>query len=163
MNARDALQALLDRLDYTRANCRLQDTVGDRLTPEMIADARMAVELQGGDASADDDAMLSVPVTTDFDSSKPTIGYLRVQRAALPPAPDFVFAIGCMMLDTQPNAPGTVPTREYVGRYRLTEVALVADAKYIGYLRQIGKLPAADDAGAKTADAVGKKESETPQ
>jgi hypothetical protein len=143
MNAKNALQAILDRMDYTRANCRLQDTVGDRLTPEMIADARMAIEFQGGDGDAGaDDALVSVPISDGFDHHKPPIGFLRVQRTALPPTPDFVFAIGYL----EPN----------VGTYKLTEVSLVADGKYIAYLQQTGKLPAA-------ADAVGKKESEAPQ
>jgi hypothetical protein len=85
------------------------------------------------------DEFCTVPVLVDFDSNKP-IGELRILRSALPPSPEFVLTIGFMAHEME-SAPGSIPSRPYVGRYDLCAVSLSSDDAYIGYLRQVGKLP----------------------
>lgn len=87
-----------------------------------------------------DDEFISVPVCLGFDSTKP-IGELRILKSALPPTPDFVFSLGYSVLETNALPKEELDLEAYVKRYELGQVALLSDANYIGYLRQVGKLP----------------------
>lgn len=84
---------------------------------------------------------VTVPVLTRFDNTIP-IGWLKIRKDALPATPTFCFSIAFMALETA-SPPGTLPAAPYIGKYRLQAVALVSDDSYVGYLRQIGKMPPA--------------------
>lgn len=89
-----------------------------------------------------DEEMTCVPVCVDFDGTR-RIGQLNVRTADLPKTPEFVFALGFRALELN-VPPGTVPDKPYAGAYELTDVSIVTDDGYIGFLRQIGKLPKAE-------------------
>lgn len=96
-----------------------------------------------------DATMIDVDVLIDFDQSK-KIGAMTIRRDALPEFPNFVFALGFQALGSVSDFKGTVPRSEYLGPYRLMAIAPVDDVKYLGYLRQIGKLD--DVAEGRKAD-----------
>ena len=101
---------------------------------ETLAERRPAA---GMNLSQDEGEMLTVPVVSKFGDPMP-IGWLKLVRDKLPPTPNYVFSLGFMALDKVRDAPGSVPRRDYVGRYQLREVAITSDASYLGYLRQTG-------------------------
>lgn len=74
------------------------------------------------------DKTITVPILLDFDSERP-VGMLTINKDALPPSHEFVFSVGVFV--------------ESDGQYKLECVGLVPDLKFIGYLRQIGRLPEA--------------------
>jgi len=86
------------------------------------------------------DEFITVPVLESFLNDK-VIGELKIRADALPMIPGFVFSIGFKCLEKPESAPGEVPRTAYKGPYELMCVSLVADENYIGYLRQVGKLP----------------------
>ena len=87
------------------------------------------------------DEFTTVPILENFLNDK-VIGELKIRTDALPVIPGFVFSIGFECLEKPESAPGEVPRTAYKGPYELMCVSLVADENYIGYLRQVGKLPA---------------------
>lgn len=89
------------------------------------------------------DEFITVPVLENFLNDK-VVGELKIRTDALPLIPGFVFSIGFRCLEKPESAPGDVPRTAYKGPYELMCVSLVADENYIGYLRQVGKLPPAD-------------------
>lgn len=88
-----------------------------------------------------DEEFTQVPVTLGFGNTEVPIGWMRIRTDALPATPNFVFALGFQALEKHQFAPGGVPNAPYVGPYKLGQVAIVDDESYIGYLRQIEKLP----------------------
>ena len=79
-----------------------------------------------------------VPIVESFGSQKP-IGEMRILTAALPPTPEFVFALGFQPLEMLAQ-PVQIPIAPYVGAYTLYEVAMQRDESYIAYMRRIGKV-----------------------
>lgn len=95
-----------------------------------------------GELPAELDAdMTCVPILAAFDQKEP-IGQLQILTKHLPPTPDFVFALG--FTGDCSGEPGTVPTVRPDGKYKLFAVSPIADVNYLGYLQQIGVLPAGD-------------------
>lgn len=69
-----------------------------------------------------------VPVFLDFGMFRKSIGELRVLTAELPGNSDYVFSISVLL-----GSP-----------VELMSLHIQTDDQYIGYLRQVGKLPAQD-------------------
>lgn len=82
--------------------------------------------------------IIKVPVTIGFDTWQ-IIGYMEIDETKLPPSCGYVFSLGIRTLDNV-DAPGSIPTGPYLGKYELIEVGLVTDENYIQYLKQIGKI-----------------------
>ena len=88
------------------------------------------------------DEFTIVPILEAFDSEK-VIGELRILTARLPPTPAFSFSLGYQALERPETKAGEIPRTQYLGPYKLTAVAPIADQNLIGYYRQVGLLPAA--------------------
>ena len=80
------------------------------------------------------DEYTTVPVLVGFNHEK-VIGQLCILTSALPPQPDFVFALA---VECKGGPPGTIVTAPPQAPYKLLSVAPVLDLAYIGYLRQVG-------------------------
>ncbi len=87
-----------------------------------------------------DEEVLTVPICLDFDQSK-SVGWLSINRSALPLFPNYVFSLGYLAKDTDGwiNTPGDIQEFEYLGDYDLLMVSPIEDVKYIAYLKQVGK------------------------
>lgn len=102
-------------------------------------------------ASGADSEFTEVPILAGFDHHEP-IGVLRIRTAALPPAPTFCFALGFQTLEPW-SSPGQVPSAVYTGAYKLQCVSIVQDARYVGYLKQVGAIAPDQDGGHTFTDA----------
>lgn len=69
--------------------------------------------------------IIELPVSIGFDNSK-IVGKLIISKDALPPTPDYTFALGYRYIS------GT--------EYELLEVSIVLDVYYARYLEQYGKI-----------------------
>lgn len=80
------------------------------------------------------DALHMVPVLKSFDSNEP-VGAMYVRMDALPPAPDYVFALGYKVDRAQAHKEGP---------YTLVSIAPTADSAYAALLEQQGHTAAED-------------------
>lgn len=123
--------------DHERLQREVLQVLHDGLRARQRASDRLLNQRAGMNLSQDESEVLTVPVVSKFGDHEP-IGWLKVRQDKLPPTPNYVFSLGFMALENVADAPGSVPSKGYVGAYKLLEIAITSDASYIGYLRQTG-------------------------
>lgn len=81
--------------------------------------------------------MIQVPIKTSFGLESNIIGWAWIDETKLPETANWLLSLGIDALEMQDIPPGTVPTRVYVGKYELKELAIVSDGNYLKYLEQV--------------------------